>query len=88
MRGKMKRLFLQVGSWSPVLFLIGLIPQVYNNFMAGEYLSGSLSSWIILDAGYFVFATYQLVKKDLTVATLQYIGGVLCTTIILQYYLL
>lgn len=80
--------FMVIGSWSPVLFLIGLVPQAYNNFVAGEYLSGSLSSWMILDAGYFVFATYEVFKKDYRVAILQYIGFVLCTIIVLQYYFL
>lgn len=84
----MEKYFLLFGSWSPVLFLIGMVPQMWNNFVAGEYLSGSLASWLILDAGYFIFATYQLVKKDTTVAILQYIDFALCTIIVLQYFFL
>lgn len=83
----MKGLFLQIGGWSPVLFLVGLLPQAYGNFVQGQYDSGPLSSWVILDIGYFVFATYEVLKKDYKVAVLQYIGFVLCTIIVLQYFL-
>jgi len=84
----MKEFWKRFGGWSVWLFIISLPPQFINNFIKGQYLSGSIITWVLLAIAYFAFGTYVLLRKDYIVTAGQYTGGVFSLIIIAQYLLL
>ena len=83
----LRQFFLKYGGWSVWLFIIGIPPQIIQNFGTHTYASGTLTSWTLFATAYFLFGTYALTKKDLPVMAGQYTGGVLCLIVILQSFL-
>ncbi len=66
------------------LFIVGLFPQVVNNFALGRYMSGSLGTWGLYTFTYFAFGLYMWAVKERWVALGQAVGGTLCVIIVLQ----